>query len=102
MSTPSAQSYKNRTLLAVIGDEDSVTGLLLAGIGNISEGDGGEKLKNFYVVDAKTTSETIEAAFDDLTQERKDIAVLLINQHVSLFFIFLLSMLDILLFFTNL
>ena len=83
MSAPSAQTYKNRQLLAVIGDEDSVTGLLLAGIGQISETDGGEKVKNFFVVDAKTTPEAIEASFDDYTQNRKDIAVLLINQHVS-------------------
>lgn len=83
MSAPSSQTYKNRQLLAVIGDEDSVTGLLLAGIGQISETDGGEKVKNFFVVDAKTTPEAIEASFDDFTQNRKDIAVLLINQHVS-------------------
>ncbi|VVT57668.1 uncharacterized protein SAPINGB_P005810 [Magnusiomyces paraingens] len=83
MSAPSSQTYKNRQLLAVIGDEDSVTGLLLAGIGQISETDGGEKVKNFFVVDAKTTPEAIEASFDDFTQNRKDIAVLLINQHVA-------------------
>lgn len=79
----STNQYKDRSLLAVIGDEDSVTGLLLAGIGHISEGDGSEKLKNFVVVDPKTTAETIEKAFDDFTQERKDVAILLINQHVS-------------------
>lgn len=90
MSAPSAQSYKNRQLLAVIGDEDSVTGLLLSGIGHISEADGGEKLKNFYVVDAKTSPQEIEKAFDDYTNERKDIAILLINQHVSFYFVFLL------------
>lgn len=83
MSAPTANQYKDRTLLAVIGDEDSVTGLLLAGIGHISEGDGSEKLKNFYVTDAKTSTDAIEKAFDDFTQERKDIAILLINQHVS-------------------
>lgn len=82
MSTSNTNQYKDRNLLAVIGDEDSVTGLLLAGIGNISEGDGSEKLKNFVVVDAKTSTEDIEKAFDDYTQQRKDIAILLINQHV--------------------
>lgn len=32
MSQP-ASAYKDRQFLAVIGDEDSVTGLLLAGVG---------------------------------------------------------------------
>ena len=38
--------------------------------------------KNFLVVDAKTENSAIEKAFDDFTKERKDIAILLINQHV--------------------
>ena len=38
--------------------------------------------KNFLVVDAKTENSAIEAAFDRFTTERKDIAILLINQHV--------------------
>jgi vacuolar-type H+-ATPase subunit F/Vma7 len=38
--------------------------------------------KNFLVVDAKTDNAAIEAAFDRFTAERKDIAILLINQHV--------------------
>jgi V-type H+-transporting ATPase subunit F len=62
MATSTA--YKDRSLLAVIGDEvslffslqpsplltlqDSVTGLLLAGIGHISDG----QKKNFLVVDS--------------------------------------------------
>ncbi|KAJ7630600.1 vacuolar ATP synthase [Roridomyces roridus] len=71
-------SFKNRNLLAVIGDEDSITGLLLAGIGHINE----NQKKNFLVVDSKTQVSAIEAAFQELT-ERKDIAILLINQHVA-------------------
>ncbi|KAK5011699.1 H(+)-transporting V1 sector ATPase subunit F, partial [Cryomyces antarcticus] len=39
--------------------------------------------KNFLVVDAKTENAAIEAAFDRFTQERKDIAILLINQHIA-------------------
>ncbi|KAL0950807.1 hypothetical protein HGRIS_007572 [Hohenbuehelia grisea] len=70
-------SFKNRNLLAVIGDEDSITGLLLAGIGHINE-----HQKNFLVVDSKTQVSTIEAAFQEFT-ERKDIAILLINQHIA-------------------
>jgi V-type H+-transporting ATPase subunit F len=33
-------------------------------------------------VDAKTDDATIQAAFEKFTHERKDIAILLINQHV--------------------
>jgi V-type H+-transporting ATPase subunit F len=62
----SSATFKNRTLLAVIGDEvskptkvgypkyfmfvlqDTITGLLLAGIGHINE----NQKKNFLVVDA--------------------------------------------------
>lgn len=39
--------------------------------------------KNFLVVDSKTETAAIEHAFDSFTRERKDIAILLINQHVS-------------------
>ncbi|KAJ5924019.1 hypothetical protein N7466_008206 [Penicillium verhagenii] len=76
-----AASYKDRQLLAVIGDEDSVTGLLLAGIGHVT--DGPDSQRNFLVVDAKTETSEIERAFQSFTQERKDVAVLLINQHVA-------------------
>jgi vacuolar-type H+-ATPase subunit F/Vma7 len=41
-----------------------------------------EAQKNFLVVDAKTETKTIEQAFDNFTQKRKDIGILLINQHV--------------------
>lgn len=40
--------------------------------------------KNFLVVSSKTEKSTIEQAFDRFTHDRKDIAILLINQHVSL------------------
>jgi len=69
---------KERTLLAVIGDEDSITGLLLAGIGQINE----NGKKNFLIVDAKTQVSAIEGAFQEFT-ERRDIAILLINQHIA-------------------
>ncbi|KAI0322310.1 ATPase, V1 complex, subunit F [Amylostereum chailletii] len=71
-------SFKDRNLLAVIGDEDTVTGMLLAGIGHINE----KQKKNFLIVDGKTQVSMIEAAFEEFT-ERKDIAILLINQHVA-------------------
>ncbi|KAI5899064.1 vacuolar ATP synthase [Schizophyllum commune H4-8] len=74
----SSTSFKDRNLIAVIGDEDSITGLLLAGVGHINE----QQKKNFLIVDAKTQVSAIEAAFQEFT-ERKDIAILLINQHVA-------------------
>ncbi|KAI0935985.1 H(+)-transporting V1 sector ATPase subunit F, variant 2 [Taiwanofungus camphoratus] len=75
-------SFKERNLLAVIGDEDSVTGLLLAGIGHIGQ----NHKRNFLIVDSKTQVANIEAAFEEFT-ERKDIAILLINQHVCLIYL---------------
>jgi len=74
-------AYKDRQFLAVIGDEDSVTGVLLAGVGHVT--DPPDSQKNYLVVDHKTETHTIEEAFDSFTQERKDIAIVLINQHIA-------------------
>ncbi|CDR42765.1 CYFA0S10e01992g1_1 [Cyberlindnera fabianii] len=71
---------KNRQLLAVIGDEDTITGMLLAGIGQV---DDASHSKNFFVVDGKTTDEQLEKAFETYTNDRDDIAILLINQHLA-------------------
>ncbi|KAJ2554255.1 H(+)-transporting V1 sector ATPase subunit F [Coemansia sp. RSA 1878] len=70
--------HKNRTLIAAIGDEDTVTGLLLAGIGDIDA----HQRANFVVVDSKTTQVQIEEAFTSFTK-RKDVAIVLINQHIA-------------------
>jgi len=80
MATTQAD-YKDRQFLAVIGDEDSVTGLLLAGIGHVTPAP--DSQKNFLVVDNKTDNAAIEAAFDRFTEERKDVGIVLINQHVA-------------------
>lgn len=97
MATP-ASAYRDRQFLAVIGDEvwtsgldcsrirliflkDSVTGLLLAGVGHVTEPP--DSQRNFLVVDQKTETAAIEQAFDRFTQERKDIAIVLINQHIA-------------------
>jgi vacuolar-type H+-ATPase subunit F/Vma7 len=40
--------------------------------------------KNFLVVDSKTDNAAIEEAFERFTTERKDIGILLINQHVRI------------------
>lgn len=80
----SAESAKKRTLLAVIGDEDTITGMLLAGIGQVdNEAAEDYKQKNFFVVDSKCTDEKIGQWFDHYTQDRDDIAILLINQHIA-------------------
>ncbi|PWI70495.1 putative vacuolar ATP synthase subunit F [Purpureocillium lilacinum] len=78
----SQADYKDRQFLAVIGDEDSVTGLLLAGIGQHVTA-GADAQKNFLVVDSKTDTAAVESAFDRFTQERKDIGIVLINQHIA-------------------
>ncbi|KAK5660391.1 hypothetical protein OQA88_12934 [Cercophora sp. LCS_1] len=77
----SQADYKDRQFLAVIGDEDSVTGLLLAGIGHVTSPP--DSQKNFLVVDAKTDNGTIEETFERFTTERKDIGIVLINQHIA-------------------
>lgn len=71
---------QKRSLIAVIGDEDTITGMLLAGIGQV---DHQTNAKNFYNVDAKTTDEEIENAFNNYVETRDDIAILLINQHLA-------------------
>ena len=74
-------AYADRQFLAVIGDEDSVTGILLAGVGHVT--DPPDSQKNYLVVDSKTEASTIASTFDTFTSERKDIAIVLINQHVA-------------------
>jgi len=73
-------SYKDRNFLAVIGDEDTVTGLLLAGIGHVTTNP--SPTRNYFVIEPKTETEKIEKYFDELIA-RKDIGILLINQHVA-------------------
>lgn len=74
-------SADKRNLIAVIGDEDTTTGLLLAGVGQVSAE---TQEKNFFIYeDGKTTKDQILTSFNDFTQERNDIAILLINQHVA-------------------
>ncbi|KAF1354010.1 ATPase, V1 complex, subunit F [Delphinella strobiligena] len=80
MALPSS-AYKDRQFIAVIGDEDTVTGILLAGVGHVT--DPPDSQKNYLVVDQKTETSTIEAAFEQFTSKRKDIGILLINQHIA-------------------
>merc|ERR1711939_687856 len=64
-------------LIAMIADEDTVTGFLLAGVGNLDRGS-----SNFTCVDAKTPQGQIEEAFKEYTK-RSDIAVVIINQWIA-------------------
>ncbi|KAL7663051.1 V-type proton ATPase subunit F [[Candida] zeylanoides] len=76
-----SEAMSKRSLLAAIADEDSVTGLLLAGVGQVSNEPGKET--NFLtVVPGKTSTDDIEEAFDRFVN-RDDIAILLINQHLA-------------------
>eukprot|EP00188_Purpureofilum_apyrenoidigerum_P005303 Plantae.Rhodophyta-Purpureofilum_apyrenoidigerum.ctg67833.p1 GENE.Plantae.Rhodophyta-Purpureofilum_apyrenoidigerum.ctg67833~~Plantae.Rhodophyta-Purpureofilum_apyrenoidigerum.ctg67833.p1 ORF type:complete len:127 (+),score=26.07 Plantae.Rhodophyta-Purpureofilum_apyrenoidigerum.ctg67833:103-483(+) len=72
-------SRERRYFIAVIGDEDTVTGFLLSGIGNIDSA----KQANYFVVDLKETPKAaIEAAFKRYTSD-EDIAIVLINQNIA-------------------
>lgn len=78
----SNEAMSKRTLIATIAEEDTVTGLLLAGVGQVSQEEGKE-LNFLTVIPGKTSNEDIEKAFDNFTTERDDIAILLINQHLA-------------------
>eukprot|EP00611_Tribonema_gayanum_P023491 TRINITY_DN4955_c0_g2_i1.p2 TRINITY_DN4955_c0_g2~~TRINITY_DN4955_c0_g2_i1.p2 ORF type:complete len:119 (+),score=56.02 TRINITY_DN4955_c0_g2_i1:172-528(+) len=64
-------------LIGMIGDEDTITGFLLAGVGHRTA-----QSTNFLVVKPDTDIAKIEEAFRTLTS-REDIAIVLINQHVA-------------------
>ena len=59
-------------LISVIGDEDTVTGFLLAGVGEVDV----RRRTNYLVVGDKTTTKQIEEAFKEMTS-REDVVVLI-------------------------
>eukprot|EP00999_Lentomonas_sp_LEN2_P001501 NODE_2553_length_546_cov_58.167064_g2503_i0.p1 GENE.NODE_2553_length_546_cov_58.167064_g2503_i0~~NODE_2553_length_546_cov_58.167064_g2503_i0.p1 ORF type:complete len:122 (+),score=24.87 NODE_2553_length_546_cov_58.167064_g2503_i0:79-444(+) len=65
-------------LIAIIADEDTVTGFLLAGIGNLDR----QGKQNFLIVGDKTELGEIEAAFKDFTS-RSDVGILLVTSQVA-------------------
>lgn len=65
-------------LLAVIGDEDTCTGFLLGGIGELNK----TRQPNFMVVDKNTPSSEIEEQLRTFLS-RKDIAIVLISQSIA-------------------
>ena len=70
--------YKKETnmLLAIMGDEETVTGFLLAGVGERNE-----STKNFFIFNKEERKEA-EDIFKALSV-RKDIAIILISQHIA-------------------
>ena len=68
---------ENNMLLAIIGDEETVTGFLLAGIGERNENS-----TNFLIVNSTTEKAQIEDFFKSLIV-RKDIGIILISQNVA-------------------
>lgn len=64
-------------LVAVIGDEDTVTGFLLAGVGHRTADS-----TNFLIVKQDTNLSQVEEAFRNLSQ-RDDVGIILINQHIA-------------------
>ncbi|KAM7254334.1 hypothetical protein ACFE04_032016 [Oxalis oulophora] len=69
---------RNSALIAMIADEDTVVGMLLAGVGNVDL----RRKTNYLIVDSKTTVKQIEDAFKEFTS-RDDVAVVLISQFVA-------------------
>lgn len=65
-------------LISVIGDQDTCTGFLLGGIGDVNI----KRQKNFFVVNKDTTIHEIEEAFSALLV-RTDIAIILITQKIA-------------------
>ncbi|XP_005142647.1 V-type proton ATPase subunit F [Lathamus discolor] len=65
-------------LIAVLGDEDTVTGFLLGGIGELDK----HRKPNFLVVGKETSVAEIEEAFRSFLN-REDIGIILISQCVA-------------------
>ncbi|CAI8053679.1 V-type proton ATPase subunit F [Geodia barretti] len=70
--------FKGGKLLAVIGDEDTCTGFLLGGVGEMDA----KRQPNFLVVRKETAVSDIEESFKAFLT-RTDIAIILINQNIA-------------------
>lgn len=68
---------ENNMLLAMIGDEETITGFLLVGVGERNQNN-----SNFLIVTSSTPNEEIEDFFRSLIV-RKEIGIILISQHVA-------------------
>ncbi len=67
----------NNLLISIIGDEETVTGFLLAGIGQRTE-----QSRNFFVVSSSTEKFEIEEMFRSLIS-RREVGIILISQHIA-------------------
>ncbi|XP_066851473.1 V-type proton ATPase subunit F [Anser cygnoides] len=65
-------------LIAVVGDEDTVTGFLLGGVGELNK----HRKANFLVVEKETSVAEIEETFRSFLC-REDIGIILINQCIA-------------------
>ncbi|CAN0185069.1 V-type proton ATPase subunit F [Lethenteron reissneri] len=65
-------------LIAVIGDQDTCTGFLLGGVGELNK----NRKPNFLVVEKETSVTEIEETFKSFLV-RDDIAIILINQFIA-------------------
>lgn len=63
--------------VAIIGDDDTVTGFLLTGCGARRDSE-----SNYFIVNSKTTVREIEEAFVEFTG-RKDIGMIIIVQSIA-------------------
>ena len=68
---------ENNMLIGIIGDEETVTGFLLAGIGERSE-----NFTNFLKVNSQTKNEQIEEFFHSLVTN-KNIGIIFISQDIA-------------------
>uniref|UniRef100_A0A1I7ZT36 V-type proton ATPase subunit F n=1 Tax=Steinernema glaseri TaxID=37863 RepID=A0A1I7ZT36_9BILA len=73
-----AHSAQKGKVLAIIGDEDTVVGFMLGGVGELNKA----RKPNYLIVDKNTSITEIEDAFKSFTT-RDDIAIILINQHIA-------------------
>uniref|UniRef100_A0A914ZR96 V-type proton ATPase subunit F n=1 Tax=Parascaris univalens TaxID=6257 RepID=A0A914ZR96_PARUN len=73
-----AHSAQKGKILAVIGDEDTVVGFLLGGVGELNKA----RKPNYLIVDKTTSVSEIEDTFKTFCA-RDDIAIVLINQHIA-------------------
>lgn len=93
MSAPARYRNGEQRIVGIIGDEDTVTGFLLAGVGdnrvtpaqaqNSADGPGSRSAPaNYYVVNPSTPLSEIEDAFTTMCN-RRDIGIIIICQHIA-------------------
>lgn len=91
MTNPVRYRNGEQRIVGIIGDEDTVTGFLLAGVGDnrISLGNSPNLQEtqtttppNYFVVNPTTPLSDIEDAFTTMCN-RKDIGIIIISQHIA-------------------